>query len=554
MPIIDMHKETLDFVLGKKISLEKASDALFQFGMEVDSIEGDFIKVEVTPERVDMMTPEGVARALRAYMGINTGMPSYKTYKSGAVVKVDGSVKGIREFSACAIVKGLKWTDIMIKEVMSSHGKIDQTYGRRRKKLGLGVYPLKNIKFPVRYYAEDESRIKYIPLGFNKEMTVEEIKKKHPKGIENSYITEGWKKYPIFRDAENKIMSCMPFVNSKDMGQVKEDTQDVFIEVTGTHWNSVNDVLNIVATALAERGGKIYTVKMVYGNKSYATPNLKSVKRKLHVDYVNRIFGLKLSAKDISELLRRMLYDAKILNSNTIEVSIPAIRTDILHDLDIIDDVGRAYGFDNLVPDPPQIATIGKLHNYSSISDKSRMIMTGLGFLEAMNFVLTSTQDQFGKMNCKQEEGVEILNPKAVEINTTRKYLLPELMKFLSYNTRKELPQKVFEVGDTIKLDSSETGASSIRKLACIITNDKIGYESIASSLDAYLRSFKVKYLIKPADHPSFISGRCGAVFVQGKKAGIIGEIHPQVLNNWNLIRPAAAFELNLDEIFSLRK
>src|SRR3989338_29610 len=111
MPIIDMHKETLDFVLGKKISLEKASDALFQFGMEVDSIEGDFIKVEVTPERVDMMTPEGVARALRAYMGINTGMPSYKTYKSGAVVKVDGSVKGIREFSACAIVKGLKWTD-----------------------------------------------------------------------------------------------------------------------------------------------------------------------------------------------------------------------------------------------------------------------------------------------------------------------------------------------------------------------------------------------------------------------------------------------------------
>ncbi len=554
MPIIDVHKDTLDSVLGRKIQLEKISDALFRFGMEVDSVEGDFIKVEVTPERVDMMTPEGIARALRAYLGIKSGMPSYKTYKSGAVVKVDPNLKGIREFSACGIVKGIRWTSTMIKEVMNSHAKIDQTYGRRRKKLCLGVYPLKNIKFPVRYCAEDAKKIRFIPLGLDKEMGAEEIKQKHPKGIEYAYITEGWKKYPVYKGADGKILSILPFVNSKEMGQVTEKTSDVFIDVTGTHWNSVNEVLNIVTTSLAERGGKICTVKMVYENKSYPTPNLGAAKRRLQLDYVNRIFGLSLDAKQIAELLRKMLYDAKILNTNSIEVMIPAIRTDILHDLDIIDDVGRAYGFDNLAPDPPQVATIGRLHNYSSISDKSRAVMTGMGFLEAMNFVLTSTTDQFGKMNCQQEESVEILNPKAVEINTTRKYLLPELLKFLSYSTHKELPQKVFEVGDTINLDSSETGASSVRKLAAIITDDKIGYESIASALDAYLRCFKISCSTKTSEHPSFIKGRSGTVFIANIKVGIIGEVHPQVLNNWNLIRPVAAFELNLDEIFSLKK
>jgi phenylalanyl-tRNA synthetase beta chain len=503
---------------------------------------------------VDMMTPEGIARALRAYMKIKTGMPAYKLYRSDAVIKVDANLKGIREFSACAIVRNIHWTNEMIKEVMSSHGKIDQTYGRRRKKLGLGVYPLGNIKFPVKYSAEDPKNIIFIPLGFEKEMTVEEIKERHPKGIENAYITEGWTKYPVFRDAQGKIMSCLPFVNSRETGQVTVKTGDVFIEVTGTHWKSVNEVLNIVATSLAERGGKIYTVKMVYGNKSYTTPDLKPAKRRLETEYVNRVFGLQLKAKEICKLLEMMMYGTKILKKNVIEVTIPAIRTDILHDLDIIDDVGRAYGFDNLIPDPPQIPTIGKLHNYSSFSDKSRTTMIGLGFLEMMNFVLTSKEDQFSKMNIPAEDCIEFKNAKDARIDTTRKYIIPELLKSFAYNSHREFPQKIFEVGDVIKIDGSETGASSIRKIAAAIADDKVGYESIASALDAYMRSFGIKYKIVKKQHPSFINGRCGSVIARGKEVGIIGEIHPQVLNNWNLIKPVAAFELNMDEMFSLKK
>lgn len=554
MPIIDIHRKTVDSIAGNALTTEEISDALFRFGMEVDSVESDFIKAEITPERVDMMTPEGVARALRAYLKIKAGMPVYKLHKSSAVVKVDSNLRGIREFSACAIVKNLKWTDHMIKEVMSSHGKIDQTYGRRRKKLGLGVYPLQNVRFPVRYYAEDPKKIKFVPLGSDKEMTVDEIKQKHPKGIENAHITKGWTKYPIFRDAEGKIMSCLPFVNSREVGHVTEKTGDVFIEVTGTHLKSVNEVLNIVATSFAERGGKIYTVKMVCGTKTYVTPDLAPAKRRLQVDYVNKVFGLQLAAKQIAELLKMMMYDARILSNKLVEVAVPAIRTDILHDLDIIDDVGRAYGFDRLVPDPPQIPTIGKLHHYSSISDKSRLVMTGLGFLELVSFVLTSKEDQFEKMNLPKEEAVEILNPKAIGVNTTRKYLIPEVLKCLAYNAHREFPQKVFEVGDVIRLDKSETGASSVRKLAAAIIDGKVGYESISTVLDAYMRSFKLDYSVKAAHHPSFIKGRCGLVFIGGNKVGVIGEVHPKVLNNWGLIKPVVAFELNLDYIFQLKK
>ncbi len=554
MPVIDVHRKTIGSIIGKNFTTQQISDALFRFGMDIEDIEGDYIKVEVTPDRVDMMTPEGIARALRAYLKIKTGAPNYRLHKSNAVVKVDSNVKGIRDFAACAIVRGLRWTDIMIKEVMSSHSKIDQTYGRRRKKVCLGVFPIGKIKFPVRYYAEDPRKIKYIPLGFDRYMTVDELKKLHPKGIEYSYITEGWKKYPIYLDARGTILSCLPFVNSKETGQVTDKTTDVFIDVTGTHWNSVNEVLNIVTTSLAERGGKIYTVKMIYGNKNYVTPNLQPTKRKLDITYVNKIFGLNLDAKQINELLKMMMYDTKILGKSIVEVTIPAIRTDILHDLDIIDDVGRAYGLDNLKPDPPQVPTIGKIHFYSSLADKSRIVMAGTGFLEMMSFVLTSKEDQFGKMNTKEEETLEILNPKAVGINTTRKYLIPELLKCHTYNAHREFPQKIFEVGDVIKLDNSETGASSITKLAAAIIDDKVGYEAIASVLDAYMRAFRIVYSIKAAGHASFINGRSGIVLAQNKPVGIVGEIHPQVLNNWGIQKPVAAFELDLDELFSSKK
>ena len=215
MPIIDISVKTLDTLIGKKVDSATIQEALFRFGMEIDSVKGDTLKIEITPDRVDMMTPEGIARALRAYLGIQPGIPPYAIKKSNAVVYVNSNLKGIREYSACALVKNLKWTHTMIKETMSAHGKIDQTYGRKRKKIGLGVYPLDNIAFPVRYYGEKQDKIRFVPLGSTAPMTAEEIKKKHPKGKENADITKGWELFPIFKDKKGKIMSLIPFINSR---------------------------------------------------------------------------------------------------------------------------------------------------------------------------------------------------------------------------------------------------------------------------------------------------------------------------------------------------
>jgi len=124
------------------------------------------------------------------------------------------------------------------------------------------------------------------------------------------------------------------------------------------------------------------------------------------------------------------------------------------------------------------------------------------------------------------------------------------MLEFLSKNKHSEYPQRIFELGNTIIPDSTkETKTRDVRKLSATITNTIIGYEDIASLLDAFMVSLGVDYKLCVTSHPSFIAGRTALVIVSGKEVGHIGEIHPSVLNNWGLEKPVSAFELDIDKI-----
>ena len=96
--------------------------------------------------------------------------------------------------------------------------------------------------------------------------------------------------------------------------------------------------------------------------------------------------------------------------------------------------------------------------------------------------------------------------------------------------------------------------AEWIKKFSAVITDNKVSYEEIASMLDAFMRNLGLKYALKAANHPVFISGRSADVIVNNKAVGFIGEIHPQVLNNWKLENPTIGFELDISEIFQSLK
>ncbi len=560
MPVLDTTLMRLRRYLGMDISLDDLEDLLFRIGFELDSAkkqEDDYLlKIEVTPDRPDCLSTVGLARALRLYLGkekpkeyIARGEEEYK-------IIVDRSVIEIRPYIAAVVVKELRLTEDDLVELIWTQEKLHTTFCRNRKKASIGFYPLNAIKWPLRYYAENPDRIRFRPLGAEKEMTGREILMEHPTGREYSFILEGKEKYPLFVDNDGKILSMPPIINSADYGQVGTKDQDILLETTGTHKETMEKTINIIATILSDMGGELYQVKILYPDGTTdISPYFHKKTRVVSPQQVEKILGIRPKCRKIKQLLERMGYRAKLKDSSLIVVEIPPYRTDIFHDIDIIDDIARAYGFDNFEPELTPVFTVGGALEDNDKVDFIREILVGLGFVEAFTFSLTNEQDQFEKMliDVPKEKIVRIAGAKEAKISMVRYWLLPELLKMLSENKAAEYPIKLFEIEDVVEIcHELSAKARNLRHLAIVISDTSANYTELKSTIEYIFSSLDILITIKRDSHPSFIEGRCATIFVGGKKIGILGELHPQVLLNFGLTMPTVAAEVDLTEVLGL--
>jgi len=146
-----------------------------------------------------------------------------------------------------------------------------------------------------------------------------------------------------------------------------------------------------------------------------------------------------------------------------LEVRIPAYRTDILHEIDLVEEVAIGYGYYNLTPTTPATVTTGKQHRVNEVANTVRQIMVGLGFVEALNFILANEVDHYQKMRRKAEELVTLANPVSTEYSIIRNDLLPSLMSNLADNKHQVFPQQMFEVSDVIKINEESESRTERR-------------------------------------------------------------------------------------------
>ena len=536
MPIIDVNKNDLIKLVGvNETELEKA---LEMTKAPVDEKNGNEWKIEITADRPDMFSVEGIARTVKGYLGLETGLANYPVKKSN-INLITEKVKS-RPFIACTVIEDIKLSDNLIKSLMQLQEKLHITIGRNRKKIAIGVHDFDKIKPPFIYKEVKPEEIKFVPLDMKNEMNLKEILEKHPKGKDYSFCLEKYEKYPIIIDKDNNVLSFPPIING-ELTRVTEKTKNLFIDVTGTDKQTVEKTLNILACNIAERSGRITAVKI--DKKLY--PDLSPAQKSLTVKDVDSLLGLDIDQNQIAKILERLRY-AVMKMKGRLNILIPAYRNDILHNVDLIEDIAIGYGYNNIIPILPKVATIGGICPTEKRTESARSIMTGMGFQEALTFILTSKNSQFSKMNIKEENIVEIENPVSNEFYVCRKWILPNLLKFLSANMHREYPQKVFEVGDCVVFGKSDSGTLTTKKLAGVISHDNANLTEIKSVLEALLQNMGYKYSIKPYRHSSFIETRCGEILIDNKYAGFFGEIHPQVLENWKLERPVIGFEIIL--------
>jgi len=551
MPTISVSKRDLLELVGKRrLSDEELAEALEMVKAEVKAFSPDEITLEVTADRADMFSAEGIARSLKGFLEVEVGAPKYpvREGEEDFVVRVDESVKGVRPFVACAAVLGCSLGEEGLRQLIQLQEVLHKTHGRNRRKFAIGLHNFDVVKAPIVYTAKRFDEFSFKPLEEDREMSGREIIERHPKGIEYGWIIKDKGLAPLLIDANNNVLSMPPIINS-DLTKVGARTKNLFIDVTGTDLKAVEDALAILVANLAERGGEIVKFEVREG------PHAKRMEprtgqRVMTVSY-NRLIevtGIKVPLSEVVRCMMKSRLDVAVRGED-LDVGVPFYRVDVIDDVDIAEDFAIGYGYNRIAPEVPSVATRGRELELVSFSRLCRELMIGYGFQEVLNYMFTS--DKKLDDACMYEKRVRVAKPVSSDYTCLRTSLIPPLLDFLSDNTHVEYPQKIFEVGDVVLVDEDlDERSLHDRRLAALYADYKAGYEDVQAVLYSLLRVLNVKFEVRRDRRGFMIEGRCASVLIGGEVVGLIGEIRPEVLLRFKLQTPVAAFEISLSKLY----
>ena len=504
-------------------------------GSEVERIEEDHVDVEFFPNRPDLFSVEGAARAMRGFLGIETGLPKYSVKPSGVKFTIDPKLANIRPCLGSAIIRNVSFDDESILSVMALQEALHWAVGRGRSKVAIGIHDLDTITPPFHYTASPRDR-RFVPLDFTKELTLDGILAEHPKGKDYAKIVKDFPLFPLITDDEDHVCSFPPIING-ERTRVTTRTKNILLDVTGTDQRAVNVAVNIICTAMAEAGATIESVEI----NGVATPGLAPTERTVSVRECCELVGLELSAPQMAALLEKMRFGAQPVGSDKVRVQVPCFRADIMHDWDLFEDVAIAYGYENFDVQIPPTFSIGKEHGANTVAGQARTILSGLGYLEMMPFTLTNERVLSDYLRRPRSPHVlHLMHPISEEYTVVRTDILPLLLEMLQVNRHRELPQRIFATGDVV------ADLQTSQQLAAAGTHPAADFSEAYAHADAVLRELGVRYTVEESKDDAFIDGRRADIIVKGKKVGVFGEIHPAVLAAFELEHPVAAFELDL--------
>jgi phenylalanyl-tRNA synthetase beta chain len=518
-------------------------------GFDLEDVGSDYVKVEFNPNRVDLCSYSGAARAFKGLMGWETGLPEYKVQDGKIKLTIAKAVGKVRPFMLAAVVRDIKLDDEAVVDLMEMQEDLHWGIGRNRKKASIGVHNLDTVNPPFTFTAVEPDKAKFVPLDTAEEMTLKEILEKHDKGMAYRHLVDWAPKYPLLIDKEGKVLSMPPIING-ELTRLTSQTTNLFLDVTGTDYAAVERCLSILATALSDMGGILEKVHVKYPDRTIVSPSLTPQRMKLKVDYANELLGLKLSEAQIIESLKKCRLGAEAVGRGVVEATIPAYRIDMLHEVDLVEEVAIGYGYYMLKPTIPERLTIGEQHPVHRVAGIVRQIMIGLGFTEVMNYTLTNETVHYGKMRLKPSEVIKLANPVSLECTILRQSLLPNLMKNLMDNKHESFPQRLFEVSDVGHINQrAETKVERKLHVAGVSSHSSANFTEIKSTVEALLHNMGLRgWEIRPVKHMSYLEGRAAAVIIRRREMGVLGEIHPEVLNNFELENPTCAFEMDIEK------
>jgi phenylalanyl-tRNA synthetase beta chain len=569
MPVVDVDPDELRELTGHDEKSDRdLREDLFALGLEYEGeTEEGWFQLEFAPDRLDRLSVEGIARSLRYQYGDDRGVYVPNTNDADWTIEVDADVPEERPYVTGAVIRGANLDEAALESLIQLQEKLHATMGRKRAKGAIGIHDLTMLKGApagagtksIRYTGVEPDGDRFVALDSDQELTPGEVLTEHPTGQTYADLVEGYERYPAIYD-DIGLFSFPPVINGRRT-EVTTESRDLFVELTGTDQWTIDRMCNIICYALDARGATVEEVEVEYADGTLTRPDLSTDTKQVTHDRVETLLGIDIAGEDVVDLLERAGLDAEASDTDAgdlvYDVEIPPYRVDVLHPLDVVDDIGRAYGFNDLEPSYPDVATVGGRHERSRVERAVRDALVGLGFEDLLNFHMINAAENFERMGLAPEDDAHgagdpatIQEPYSEDYTMLRTWALPSLMMVLENNTHRRYPQDLAEIGLAARVDEGEnTGVSEHRTVAAVLARNEASYEDAKARLQAVARAFDADLETPPTEHPSFIPGRAAEVVLDGESAGVVGELHPEVLVEHDLELPVAAFEFRLSAL-----
>jgi len=495
-------------------------------------------------------------------------IPFYKALKNnkcGQTLVIDEATRCIRPHCVAAVLRNVTFTKERYDSFIDLQDKLHQNIARKRTLVAIGTHDLDTIKGPFKYTAQPPNEIKFKPLNQQKEFTATELMDLYSADShlkQYLHIIKDSPVYPVIYDSNGVVLSMPPIING-DHSKISLKTKNVFIECTGTDLTKTKVVLDTLVSMFSVYCSKPFAIESAEVIQPDGTtityPTLEYRQEVITKDKVNSLVGFNSSSSNIANMLSKMCLESKALDENSIEVTIPPTRHDVLHPVDIYEDVAIAYGYNNLVKTIPKTMTIATQQPINKLTDQLREQIAQAGFTEALTFSLCSRDDISSKLRKPEmpEQSVHIANPKTLEFQVARTTLLPGLLKTVQANLKMPLPMKLFEISDVVLKDQGkDVGAKNQRRLCALNYNKSPGFETVHGLLDRIMQLLEVPptqpgnsagYFLRGNDDPTYFPGRSAEIVAYGVVVGRLGVLHPETLLKFELSLPVAAMEINIE-------
>ena len=568
MPTITIFKQDLEGLLAepgkarRPITMEQIEESLMLVKGELKGQNPDTgeLRIELQDSnRPDLWCCEGIARQIRIK---RLGAPVKYDFlttpsKSLKHLNVAPGLEKVRPYVAACTATGYRVTQDGLAQLIQTQEKLAEMFGRKRRTVSIGVYRLAAIEFPITYDLVKPDEVTFTPLGMDTVMTLGEMLLVHPKGLEFGGILAGHDRLPFLRDAKRQALSFPPIINSREVGEVRVGDDALFVEVTGTDLSMVVLTLNILAANLADRGAVIEPIEVRYPyetdlGEAVRTPHDLGKSLTLPLSTIEQALGHALGVQEVAKALAAYGYEV-MTTGEEITVTLPMYRQDLMHAMDVVEDVAISRGYGGFLPVMPSQFTVGGLSRIEEVSDRVRALMVGMGFQEIISNILGSPKDLRDAMRLEGTEWghlVEVDNVMSLNFSALRQWMLPSLLRVEAASNRAFYPHRMFEAGEVARPDSAHPlGSRTVMVLGGMIAHADAHFSEIHSCLDTLFYYVNQTYSLEPIQHPSFLAGRVGGIVSDGKQLGVIGELHPEVLERWQIGVPAVAFEVDLTQL-----